>query len=311
MISPVPKKVLVLRPGSFGEMVHSLRALQALRQRHKEDEITLFASSEALPLALAANVPDHALLDEAIPFWRPDRHFALRNHVKKAGFSKVYDLSGKKDLDGLLSALGPDCDVHRVQSSDDTSLHQIEQEEAFLEKLGIRADAPDFSGFSADLTRLSLPEQFALLLPGGGIEGHPETRGPGHLFGKIAQALAAKGVIPIIVGSESEAEIVNFVHKRCLKSRKQLGDLAPQELASLARIATLAVGNDSGILDYFAAVGAPTLSLATPLKNPARFGPRGPNVKIIQADDLHGLSLGDVLAQLPIALKPALEGTGT
>ncbi len=311
MNSPAAEKVLVLRPGSFGEMVHSVRALQALRQRHKEDDITLFASPDSLSLALAAGVFDHALLDETIPFWRPDRHFGLRSHIKTAGFARAYDLSDEQALDGLLSALGPGCGIFRLESLDKPSLHQIEREAAFLEKLGITTNAPDFSEFSTDLTRLSLPDQFALLLPGGGIEGQPETRAHGHLFGKIAQALAAKGITPIIVGLESEAEIVNFVHKRCLKSRKQLGDLAPQELVSLARIAALAIGNDSGIADLIAAVGTPTLSLATPFRDPARFGPRGPEVKIIQADDLRGLSLGDVLTELPIALQPALEGTGT
>ena len=149
-----------------------------------------------------------------------------------------------------------------------------------------------------------------LLLPGGGIEDQPETRAHGHLFGKIAQALSAKGITPIIIGLESEAEIINFVHKRCLRSRKQLGDLAPQELASLARLTALAIGNDSGWLNLIAAVGAPTLTLATPAHDPARFGPRGAHVRIIQADDLRGLTLGDVLNELPIALKPEMEGTG-
>ncbi|MDX1401746.1 MAG: glycosyltransferase family 9 protein, partial [Kiloniellales bacterium] len=177
--------------------------------------------------------------------------------------------------------------------------HIVDVERAFLERIGIRSTPCDFSSLGADLARLNLPRDYALLLPGGGIAKKLETRAPGLLFAKLAQAIAAKGLVPIIFGKEQDAELLTFVQKRCLRSRLQKNDLAPSELATLARHAAFAVGNDSGYIHFMAALGKPCLSLATPLAKPEYQGPRGSNVRILLAENLQGLSLSDLLDELP------------
>ncbi len=68
-----------------------------------------------------------------------------------------------------------------------------------------------------------------------------------------------------------------------------------QELADWIAASRLYIGNDSGITHLAAAAGAPVLALFGPASSPV-WAPRGPNVTVLECDDLESLQVETVLA---------------
>jgi ADP-heptose:LPS heptosyltransferase len=72
------------------------------------------------------------------------------------------------------------------------------------------------------------------------------------------------------------------------------------DLASLARAACLAVGNDTGPMHLIVAGGAPATVLYGAASDPALTAPRGPRVTILRRPDLAALTVEDVAATLAL-----------
>ncbi len=294
--------VLIIHRGALTDFVLSLTTLRSLRHYHRDRRVILFLNDESVALAKALDLADEILIDERPAPWRFDRIYRQRRRFAQFSFSQVYDFSGDRGGAGIARRGG--ATYHPVGS--DGAGHRADDEAGFLADAGIPRCKNGLFDLSPSLERLALPERFALIFPGGGLAGRPESLWPEVQFAKLAQTLGAKGIEPLILGGEADRSLITFVHKRCLKSRNLATDLADVEVVGLARAAYAAIGNDTGQLYLSAAVGCPTLFLACPASEPAKRAPRGATAKTLVCEDLRDLPLSDVLSELP-ATRPKLE----
>ena len=310
-------RILVIKLSALGDFVTSLGAFQALRRHHRDARIVLLTSQPYAELAEASGCFQEIWLDDRpgpldVAAWR-----ALAGRLRGAGFQRVYDLQRSQRTAWyfrLMIGARPEwvgtaagCS-HRYQAPAGATLHIAERQAAQLALAGVASPAPpDLSFLQADLGRFELPAEIALLVPGGAPH-RPEKRWPAQHFAALARSLTGRGITPVLIGGAGERETMTVITHACPEAQNLCAKTGFPELASLARRARIAVGNDTGPMHLIALAGCPVISLFSAASDPAKIGPRGPSVRLLRRAALADLPLDEVLATLRTALSKQAAG---
>jgi ADP-heptose:LPS heptosyltransferase len=305
-------RILVIKLSALGDVVMSIGAFQAIRAHHPGAEIVLLTTPPYAALAKASGCFDEVWLDRRpgpfdLPGW-----LGLARRLRRGGFARVYDLQRSQRSGWYFRLLDrprpewvgvvPGCS-HRYRPPVGRILHIMDREAAQLTLAGIAGVAPpDLSFLRDDVGRFALPEAFALLVPGG-ARHRPDKRWPDARFADLANALAARGVTPVLLGTDLEAEVLAGIAAACPQARDLCGRTGLEDIAELARSALAAVGNDTGPMHLIAAAGCPVVALFSAGSDPAKVAPCGPSVAVLRRADLVDLPLEAVLAALPAGLS--------
>jgi lipopolysaccharide heptosyltransferase I len=265
-LRPSPSSLLVVRLSAFGDVIHTIPAVVALREQWDIDWavdapyrelVEIVARVRAIPLRLRkwslANVGSVRGHETAIDF---------QGLIKSAVLAR---LSGAKERYGF----APEFIRERPASwflnrpvAIDPSRHVVEWnlKLAAAVQPGIRMPHVDFTPFAADGPRGF--ERRVVLLPGA---GKVEKQWPAARFRELAARIGPRA---LVVWGPAEREIAESTG----------AELAPptnlRELARLLRDASLVIGADTGPLHLAAALRTPVIGLYGPT-SPARNGPYG------------------------------------
>ena len=308
MADDSPQRILVIKLSALGDFVLSIRSFQAIRAHHPQGHIVLLTTAPYEGLARASGLFDEIWIDERPVLWRPDRWLRLGRRLRSGGFHRVYDLQRSDRSAAYFRLFGTPKPEwvgthrhasHRYEKPRDRVLHIADREAAQLALAGIELpEAANLDFLQAGIERYKLPERYALLVPGGSPH-RPAKRWPAQQYAKLAAALAARGLVPLLLGAAAERKTLMDIEDRCPKARNLCGETGLEEIAALARGAALAVGNDTGPMHLIGAVGTPSIVLFSKASDPRKTAPRGAAVTSILCDDLSQLSLGDVLREMP------------
>lgn len=303
-------KILIIRHGALGDFILSLGPFAAIRARHDDAHLTLLTSSPFLALAAQTGYFDDIWCDDRPPWWHYFKVRRLMKQLRTAGFDRVYDLQtssrtarywklmGKPDWNGHVTGCRwPDADPTRNQK------HTVDRQRSQLAAAGIAdVSAADVSWLSADVTHLKVPKPYALLVPGGAAH-RPEKRWPAAHYDALCQNLTDKGVTPVLIGADAEAPVLTDIADGNQAVLNLCGKTSFQEIATLARGAVCAIGNDTGPMHLIAAAGCPSLVLFSKASDPALCAPcagaAGGRVAILRRPDLATLTPEAVAAKLP------------
>jgi lipopolysaccharide heptosyltransferase I len=281
-------KVLIVRLGALGDVVHTIPAAAALRRALPDARIDWIVGVRHAPLlALVEGI------DRVVPFdgssigaWidavrrlraeRYDVALDFQGLMKSAVLARA---SGARRVAGFsiwhLREKGArpfysDVDAHEPPA------HVIHKNLSLLSTVGVRSGAVEFP-----LARRACPTRetivaetsggrFALLNPGA---AWPNKRWPPERFGEVAAFLReVRGLsVYVLWGPGEEALAREVVHASGGAAR-----LAPptttSDLVEVSRSASLIVSGDTGPLHIAAAVGTPAVAIFGPT-DPARNGP--------------------------------------
>src|SRR5262249_2482331 len=136
----------------------------------------------------------------------------------------------------------PDRDPNRNR------LHDVDRQFGQLRPAGVIEREPvDLSWSQADIGMFDRPEHFALLPPGRAPH-RSLKRWPVDGYRRVAEMLAARAVTPVVVGTAAEQPLARAIDGAIdLTGRTDL-----DQLTSLARGATVAIGNDTGPMHLIA-----------------------------------------------------------
>ena len=174
-------------------------------------------------------------------------------------------------------------------------MHDNDRQAGQIRQAGI-ANIPqaDLTWCHGDIGRFNLPRDFVALVPGSAPH-RPVKRWPAAQYQALALALRARGLTPVVIGTAGETPIARKIPAAIdLTGQTSFGDLA-----SIARAARFAVGNDTGPMHLMATAGCPAVVLFSYDSDPALCAPRGPDVRVLRRPDLASLAVEDVLAVLP------------
>jgi ADP-heptose:LPS heptosyltransferase len=308
------RRILVLKLGALGNIILSLGPFAAIRRHHADAHITLLTLKPYAEWLAGSPWFDAVWVDERPEWWDVPGVLALRRRLDAGGFDRVYDLqtssrssryfhlfprSTRPEWSGIAAgASHPDADPARDR------LHDIDRQFGQLRAAGVIERPPaDLSWAAGDIGRFALASRFALLVPGCSPH-RPGKRWPAERYGALAASLDAQGIAPVIVGSAAERGLADTIRAAAPGARDLTGKTTLGDVASLARAAHLAVGNDTGPMHLIATAGCRSVVLFSHDSDPALCAPRGPDVTVLRRPDLAALAPQEVL---PL-LTPAFAG---
>ncbi len=288
-----PRKILIIKPSSLGDVVHSLPFLNALRDSFPRAEIHWIIAK-----GLEGLLEGHPMINKLWIInkddWKRVRGAratikelrSLFKSLKAEKYDLVIDLQGLLRSGILTKATGAPVRVgfkearegsrifytHTVKAGKD--VHAVDRYLEIAKFLGCDISDIKFpfplSFNSQRLTlKLQFPEKYALIVPGARWE---TKRWFPERFGQLASMMQVES---IIVGGESDAGIASIVVRNSDGNAiSAAGKTTLKELIEIIKNARFVVTNDSGPMHIAAALNVPVFAIFGPT-NPLRTGPYG------------------------------------
>jgi ADP-heptose:LPS heptosyltransferase len=305
----------VVKLGALGNVILSLGPFAAIRRHHADAHITLLTTAPYAGWLADAPWFDTISIDERPDWWDFPGWLRLRQRLIEGNFDRAYDLqtSGRSsryfqliphghrpEWSGIAHGCAlPDRDPNRNR------LHDIDRQFGQLRQAGITLRPPaDTSWSRGDISQFDLPTRYALLAPGSSPH-RPIKRWPATRFAELAATLARHGTTPVIIGTAPERPLADTIRDAVPDAIDLTGRTDLPQLTSLARGASVAIGNDTGPMHLVAATECPCVVLFSRDSDPALCAPRGPIVRVIQRPDLRDLEAGPVEHTALSMLAPA------
>lgn len=294
-----PEKILVIKHGALGDFIQVLGAMKAIRRHHPKDAITLLTTAPYEELGEKTGCFDHIVIDEKPTYLQRKKWKMLKAWVKKQEFGRVYDLQNSTRTEAyfifMFKRLGtPWCAefsyaTYPYATPLSKTLHAVVRKQRQLAVAGILdVPDPDISFLRGDIKNFHLPPAYFLLIPGSSPQG-AFKRWPASFYGKISQYLINQGTTPVILGTKAEKEEMQEIQKMYPQSINLCGQTSLDQIATLARSAKGALGNDTGPMHLIAATGCPVTTLFSGASSPYVFGPRSPHSTLLQEEKLKDL----------------------
>lgn len=322
------ERILIIKHGALGDIILATGPMKAIRAHHPHAHIVLLTTRPYAAMMAQAPFVDEVWIDPKPRAWQLGLLIKLVNAFNQPRFDWVYDLQTserstryfklfippKPNFSGLAKGAS-----HRHHTPERTNLHTIDRQKQQLSIAGIDdVPAPDVSWLGDDLTIFPSPypsplgegserpalagegQDKLILFVAGGSAHRPEKRWPAERYAELAKRLIERGYKIALIGTSAEVELLQIIHS----SDHQIINLCNQtnfaQIATLARRATYAVGNDTGPMHIIAASGCPsTVIFNTTASNPALCAPRGEHVKVVKAADMAEISVDAILSAIP------------
>jgi heptosyltransferase-1 len=299
-----PSRILIVKLSSFGDVLHALPTLEALREAFPAGHITWLVEEAYAPL-----LAGHPALDEVwpVPRVRPGRQvgrqevfnlLGLLRRVRASHFDLVIDLQGllksavwvalakssrkvgydrTRELSylALTERLSPyDPEAHAVWRYLNVARHLGAPPARPRFRLGLTPVLPEF------LTSLGRP--LAVLHPGA---RWPTKLWPAKSWAKLADWISrVKKLAVVITGSAGDRDLAEQITGQMREPAWNLaGRTTLAELAGIMQKARLAVTADTGPMHLAAALGTKVVALFGPTA-PGRTGPFGAGHKVVRLE---------------------------
>lgn len=316
-----PRNILVIDFGQLGDVVLSLPALRAIRERFPAARLTVAvgkSASDIVDLSGYANatiVVDRVGLRDGPKLVSIGRIIKLVRDVRRKKFDFVIDLNSlsETNLLGFLSGATHRLFSHRPGRSldylanfnpppprEDKNSHLVDRYLDVVKPLGVSNQtrtpylktSPIADSTVDALLKKERAESNALLVglfPGS---GHVGRRWPIERFAELADFLVRNDRVRVIVfvGPE-ERNIVGQTKSMFPAATIFLDRLTISQLASAQARLTLFITNDTGPMHIAAAVGTSVIDLLG-RSTPNSFVPVGDNHRII-----HGATINDITVE--------------
>ncbi len=297
-----PHKILIVKPSSLGDIVHSLPFLNALSKCFPEAKIH-WVVAQGFEELLEGHPMIHKLWIIKKDSWKNIRYAGhtirevnlLFRELKQEKYDLVIDLQGLLRSGVITSATGSPVRIgfkearegsrifytHTVKGG--KNIHAVDRYLNIAGFLGcdvaeISFPFPPLRSSSSFIPHPSSFGNFAVLVPGARWK---TKRWPAEEFARLASRLPMKTVI---VGSEGDSDIAEMIVSRSDgKAVSFAGKTELVDLIDMMRRAQFVVSNDSGPMHIAAALGIPVFAIFGPT-DPARTGPYGPGHTIIRSN---------------------------
>jgi ADP-heptose:LPS heptosyltransferase len=304
-------RILVVKLSALGNVICSLGPFAAIRRHHADAEITVLTTAPYADYLAGSPYFDRVMIDRRAAWWDLRGWWQLRRQLIGGRFDRVYDLqtsgrssrifhsfpaNARPEWSGIAYGCShPDRDPRR------NLLHDVDRQFGQLRAAGVlQLAAADLSWSHAEIARFQLPPDIVLLVPGSSAH-RPAKRWPIAQYRELAAALVQRGLTPVVLGTAAERELAGEICQAVSRAIDLTGQTNLAELASLARAARFAIGNDTGPMHLIAVAGCPSIVLFSHDSDPALCAPRGISVTVLRRPDLASLDVATVLAALPAA----------
>lgn len=312
-----PRRLLVLHLGQLAEVILSLPALNALRQRFPRSHITLAATSVGCQVATMTTAVNDLLsvdgmqLSEVVKPWVLYRWVRFLHHIRQGGYDFTIDLHSYGRTNILawlarapirLAARRPgrswDFLFHLWPPREDPRKHLVDRYFDVLRPLGILPEdrrphlRPLPEATARVEKRLSQKQhrQGQLLIGIYPRAGDLSQRWPVERFVDLgARLIHNLEVNLLLLGEPEESKLLREINRQLPGRAIVLDELTIPELASALTTCTALISDDAGAANLAAAVSTPVLGLGLPFP----LTPVGHEHVIIQRGGMTSISVDE------------------
>jgi heptosyltransferase-1 len=283
-------RILIVRLGSLGDIIHAVPAAAAIRRAYPDATIDWLVDArhaEILDLVPVINRKIPIQTSNARSMWsvlaglrrtRYDAALDLQGLLKSAGLAR---LSGAARVIGFPADLLREraARVFYTEDAGEGASHVIDKNLSMLTAIGVRVPDVEFPfedrnpRIAADVrARLGVGDAgpFALLNPGA---AWPYKRWPPVYFAEIAKELSKRhGLRSLVLWGPGEEQLARTVAIASDNTAFVSPKTTIADLISLSRAAELMISGDTGPLHVAAAAGTRIVGIFGPT-DPARNGP--------------------------------------
>lgn len=289
------KSILLIKLGALGDLFNAFGTFERLRMHHHAAHITLMTTKPFEKIVRQCPYFDNIKVIEKPLFFELHRWLKIRQYFAQQQFDFVYDLQ-RNDRTKFMRLLAPA--ITRKQWLGGPKGGGLGRIQDFNVPAGM-LDTRDMGAFPVqDLNWLTgktpseynIPKNYVLIIPGCAPQ-HLGKRWPVHAYAGLAGLLQKSGYTPVLIGTADEKDVTSEIKKIVPQALDLTGRTRIEDIASLAKSAAAAIGNDTGPMHIASTAGCPVVSLFSYLSNPEQSAPRGKAVKILRAQDMADISV--------------------
>jgi heptosyltransferase-1 len=298
-------RVLIVRIGALGDVLHALPAVAALRAARPDWTIDWVVDTRWRPLLAGDRTPvvngtyavdtrrwkKHPLAPATLSDFLKFRHLRpsydlvvdMQGTLRSAAIGWLAGSSHLAGYSDPRESFAARLYSHRIPRQ---GIHVVDQAAALLSQAtGVpltpipAALAVDYRTEELTDWRNDLPRPLALLCPGGGWAA---KQWPAERFSQLALHLRDRGY-SVLVNASSPTDTLALRVAAASRGAASIQPCSVAQLIALMRRTDLLIGHDSGPTHLAAALATPLIALFGPT-DPARNGPWGPGQKVILRD---------------------------
>ena len=282
-------KLLIVRLGSLGDLIHAVPAAAALRKAFPQATIDWLVDVrhrdllDLVPILnrrIVVNTSSAGSLSSALGDLRRERYDVALDLQGLLKSSILARLSGASRVIGFPADLLREkaARFFYTETAGDTAPHVIDKNLSVLKAVGVRMPDVEFPledrnpGAAAEarsLLGIAAGEKFAMLNPGA---AWPNKRWPPVYFAEVSRALAKRGLRSLVLWGPGEEQIAHAVVAASDNTAAVSPATSVADLISLTKAAALMISGDTGPLHIAGAVGTPLVGIFGPT-DPQRNGP--------------------------------------
>ena len=298
------KSILIIKPSSLGDIVHTLPAVAAIREANPTAKITWVINPEWAPLLRGNRDIDHVHIfprgefrglgapKSLLPWLKKTRALRSEVAVDFQGLLRsalIARFSGAPEVFGLSDAREGSRFFYHHVARVDRHAHAVERYLTLAQTFGapLRGPARFPLPTGDELPRFDEHEPFVLL--------HPFARGRGKSLSDRAVCDFCSACAPARVVLVGKSKMRIKPPENCLDVSNQTTLL---QLVRLIRMASFVVSVDSGPMHIAAAVTDRLISIHT-WTDPRRVGPYNPNAWVWRNGELHRMRDFTATGKLP------------
>ena len=248
-----PKKILVIKHGSLGDIVFALEPILAIQNKFNNIDIDLLTEEKFIPFFQKMNMFHKFLIDNRKGF------FATLGLINKIVFRKydlVIDLQNSKrtnlyhffiNIFSKAKINGSRSNAHKryiipAQGTESPTQGLLNQ----LQLLGIEKINPNFSWLKNNHDNLDFDNKdIVMVIPGVSQSGKYKQWAP-NKFQEICSFLEAKGFHICLVGTKYDADAIKPILNNCTNIINLIDKSPPDVIYSAAFKCKLIITNDTG-----------------------------------------------------------------
>jgi ADP-heptose:LPS heptosyltransferase len=301
------QNILVIKHGALGDIVIATAGFKAIREAFPDAHIVGMTGSGYATLLAQSPYFNEIWADRKPKITERHALKRLKTMLNSRPWDFVFDLQTSKRstlYQWLFNRPRPPISnvsrfaTHGYTDKARHTKHALENLRLQLAICGLEVGMPDVSWLVDDVSNLQPPGAYALLVPGGAAH-REDKRWPAEQYAALAHELVQRGIVPLLIGTDAESVAIQSIANRVPKAVNLCGKTTIAQLATLAREAALAVGNDTGPMHVIAASNCPSTVIFSHASDPARSAPQGAAVTVLREQNLADLSVDRVLVTLP------------
>tara|TARA_B100001964_G_C14244944_1_gene606934 strand:- start:245 stop:1177 length:933 start_codon:yes stop_codon:yes gene_type:complete len=307
-----PKKILFIKHGSLGDIISATFVFKCLRKRFNNAKIHLLTSEKYKDFLQKSNLFDLIITDNRnnnfsnlslilkVILKKYDIVIDLQNSQRTMIYCLFFRIIKNTMWNG--TRFGSSI---RYYYNTNNPPHIIDGLENQIKLLGINCNTePYLDWLKSDY---KLPDQikdkpFFIINPGCSKKSIQKRWAPLY-FAEICQYLFKLNIVPVIIGSHEDTDIVNEI---LLKTNSVLNllNLSPLSVIySLSQKAIGALSNDTGPAHLIAGTGCKIHLILSSFSKISQVTPRGNNVSYTQKENINDINPQEII----LALKKILD----